>query len=307
MGTVVSIRVVGDDLTAGRECVARAFEWFLRVEAVCSRFDATSELRQLVTRVGEPVAVSDILFEAVRFALVVAKSSNGAFDPTIGATMEANGFNRSWRSGAAAQSLVTPDPRVSWRDVQLDDDARTITVIRPLLLDLGAVAKGLAIDLAAHELADVADFAIDAGGDLYLAGHHERGEPWSVGIKHPRTTDALLARLRVRDVAVCTSGDYERRARVSATRETPHILDPRSGSTLRESARNVISATVIAPNAMTADALATTAFVLGTQDGLAFLEAHDVDGMLIDADMNCYATGGIDAYREHHEVSHVDR
>ena len=303
MGTVVSIRVLGDDLNAAKARVARAFEWFTRVEAICSRFEATSELRQLVTVVGEPVAVSDILFEAVRFALVVAESSNGAFDPTIGATMEASGFDRAWRSGATMRSLVTPDPQVTWRDVQLDDDARTITVMRPLLLDLGAVAKGLAIDLAANELSDVSNFAIDAGGDLYLAGHNEQSEPWSVGVKHPRGSDALVARLRVRDVAVCTSGDYERRARVSATHDTSHIVDPRTG----KAAHDVISATVIAPNAMTADALATTAFVLGAHDGLAFLEAHDVDGMLIDADMKCYATRGMDAYREHCEVSHVAR
>ena len=307
MGTVVSIRVVGDDVQAGAAHVARAFEWFTRVEAICSRFDASSELRQLATVVGAPVAVSDILFEAVRFALVVAESSDGAFDPTIGATMEANGFDQSWRTGATVQSLVMPAPQVSWRDVQLDEDARTITVMRPLLLDLGAVAKGMAIDLAANELADVANFAIDAGGDLYLAGHNERGEPWSVGIKHPRASDALLARLRVRDVAVCTSGDYERRVRVSATRESSHIVDPRLGTAAREGARDVISATVIATNAMTADALATTAFVLGTRDGLTFLEAHEVDGMLVDADLCCYATRGMDAYSEHSEVSHVAR
>ena len=78
------------------------------------------------------------------------------------------------------------------------------------MLDLGAVAKGMAVDAAARELAVCGDFAIDAGGDLYLGGVNRNGEPWRVGIRHPRRDGELIEAVTVSDRAVCTSGDYER-------------------------------------------------------------------------------------------------
>jgi thiamine biosynthesis lipoprotein len=155
-----------------------------------------------------------------------------------------------------------------------------------LILDLGAVAKGLAIDLAARELRPFVNFAIDAGGDLYLGGHRRPDTPWSVGIRHPRE-DGLLDSLLVSDTAVCTSGDYERRSPDDAHRH--HILDPRRGV----SADTVASVTVVAPTAMVADALATAAFVLGPIDGLRLLESQGVDGIIVSSTLERHATQGI--------------
>src|SRR6185436_3666886 len=106
-----------------------------------------------------------------------------------------------------AAVIRTPigDGAVNYRDIHLDPGARTVTLNRPLVLDLGAVAKGLAVDLAAQELQPLADFMIDAGGDLYLGGLNPRGEPWSVGIRHPRSGDEILHTLRASNQAVCTS------------------------------------------------------------------------------------------------------
>ena len=100
---------------------------------------------QLTTQIGVPVPASAILFEAVQFALMVAEETGGAFD------------RHRWASSSRCRAS--------------DDRARkTITLLRPLPLDLGAVAKGLAVDAAARELQPFTDFAIDAGGDLYLGG-----------------------------------------------------------------------------------------------------------------------------------------
>jgi thiamine biosynthesis lipoprotein len=232
-----------------------------------------------------PVPVSPILFEATRVALAVADDTGGAFDPTIGRTMQGRGFDRAHRTGtaidAAADTVGT-----GYRDVHLDERARTIALARPLTIDLGAVAKGLAIDLAARELRaqwGFVDFAIDAGGDLYLAGHRIDGAPWSVGIRHPRQPDALLDRVTVSDAAVCTSGDYERR---SPRDGSTHVLDART----RTPRADIASATVIAPTAIIADALATAAFALGADDGLALLERHELAGLLLTSDLQRFPT-----------------
>ncbi len=273
MGTVVTFQVVGHD-THAEEQVARAVAWFASIEQCCSRFEPESELRQLSNKIGMPVPVSAMLFEAVRFALAIAEDSDGAFDPTVGVRMESLGFDRNHRTGISASSGVTSGDPVTWRDVHLDANERTVTLARPMVLDLGAVAKGLAVDVAARELAPSQNFAIDAGGDLYLGGHNGDGEPWSVGIRHPRD-GSLIETLRVSNVAVCTSGDYERR---SATNDdVHHIVDGRSGN----SAPDLASVTVVAPSAMVADAFSTAAFALGPVDGLRFLERHGLQGLLV--------------------------
>lgn len=294
MGTLVTIHVVGHDddpeqIMRREEAVERAFDWFTRVEECCTRFEPQSEVMRLATQVGVPVRVSTLLFQAVQFALAVAEQSEGAFDPTVGYTMETRGFNREYRTGQTIRTNLNSNGAVSYRYVRLDADRRTITLLRPLIIDLGAVAKGLAVDLAARELRPFRNFAINAGGDLYLGGCNPEGEPWSIGIRHPRSGDELVDSLCISDCAVCTSGDYERR---SAKDNGHHILDPRKGSP----ADAVASVTVVAPNAMLADALATAAFVLGAEDGIELFDRLGVDGLIITPELEQHATRGMRDY-----------
>jgi FAD:protein FMN transferase len=282
MGTLVTIQVVRPG--AG-DAIDRAFGWFHEIEARCTRFNPDSELMKLTGQPGVPVPASAILFEAVRFALLIAEESGGAFDPTIGHLMESRGFNREHRTGTAIHTAIPSGDPATYRDVELEPERRTITLHRPLTLDLGAVAKGLAIDTAARELASFQDFAIDAGGDLYLAGCNPHGLPWTVGIRHPRLEGELIASLHVSNQAVCTSGDYERPAPAG---EGHHILDPRTGA----SPHAVASATVVAPGAMLADALATAAFVLGPEEGIPFLDRMGVQGLIVTPQLERYETRG---------------
>ncbi len=149
------------------------------------------------------------------------------------------------------------------------------------------MAKGLAIDLAARELQPFRDFAIDAGGDLYLGGCNSAGASWSVGIRHPRHENGLIDEIHVSDRAVCTSGDYERKPISGVDRH--HLIDPRTG----ESANALASVTVVAPTAMVADALATAVFVLGPVEGLRLLDRHGVDGLMFSPVMDRFATQGM--------------
>jgi thiamine biosynthesis lipoprotein len=268
MGTIVTIATVGDH----DEAVGRAFAWFHEVEARCSRFDAGSELSQLSATAGRAVEVSDLVFDALRFAVHVAEISGGAFDPVVGGAMIARGFNRHYLTGETALLPENIDGTATFRDIALDPEAKTVTILRPLALDLGGVAKGLAIDLAARALEEVCNFSIDAGGDLFLGGKNDEGADWSVGIRHPRKDHTVIEVLRVSDKAVCTSGDYER---------GPHIVDPAG----QAPASGLASATVIAPTAMLADAASTAAFVLGPIDGADFCRRIGVAAILFTPDL----------------------
>jgi len=275
MGTLVTIHVVRDSPDAD-DAIGRAFTWFHEIEERCSRFQDGSELRKLT--VGAPLEVSAILFEAVQFALMVAEQSGGPFDPTVGQRMTARGFNREHRADAAAADTV------SYRDVRIDPERRTIRLMRPLTLDLGAVAK-VWLWMRQHGNWRHSRILRSMPVEIcILAGRMI--QPWSVGIRHPRMDDALIARLRVSNQAVCTSGDYERR---TPDGEEHHIIDPRTGA----SPESVISATVVAPGAMLADALAPAAFVLGPKDGVEFLNCVGVDGLLVTSDLQRYETAGL--------------
>jgi thiamine biosynthesis lipoprotein len=280
MNTIVTLHIVSPEAPA--EAFESAFGWFHEIEARCSRFDSTSELMRLCARPGEAIEVSPLLFEAVRFARIVAEASGGAFDPTQGARMAELGFNRHHVTGESVPAHATP--AATWRDIEIDTERRTILLRRTLTLDLASVVKGLAIDLAAREFAPFLDFAIDAGGDLYVSGANEKAEPWSVGVRHPRRDGELIASLRVSDCAVCTTGDYERHLATGH-----HILDPATGA----SAQAAASATVVAPSAMVADALATAAFVMGPEIAIPFLERMGVDGLIITPELKRFETRGL--------------
>lgn len=291
MGTIVTIDVLGPassqplDPGETNSAIDRAFDWFHRVEECCTRFEPQSEVMQLVSRVDVAVPVSPILFEAVQFALAVAAGTGGAFDPTVGHAMEERGFNREYRTGQIVRTAITSGA-VNYRDVQVDPVNKTITLLRPLILDLGAVAKGMAVDLAARELQPFENFAIDAGGDLYLAGHNAEGESWSIGIRHPRQPEELLDTVRVSNRAVCTSGDYERLTAPGS--DGHHILDPRTDG----SAKSVASVTAVSPTAMMADALSTAAFVLGPTDGIRLFERMGIEGLIVTPSLERFATKG---------------
>lgn len=287
MGTVVSIQIVGvEDEHDARAGVERANDWIRAVERACNRFDAASEVRRLAEQPRTPVKVSPILFEAIQFALVVADETDGAFDPTIGFEMERRGFTREYQSGTDTSTGLSPAASINYHDVELDPIEHTITLKQPLLLDLGAVAKGLAVDMAARELQRFDDFAVSAGGDLYLSGLNPDRQPWSVGIRHPRDEGQVLETLHVTNTAVCTSGDYERRSPID---NSPHIVDARTG----RAASEVASVTVVAPSAMVADALATAAFVLGPVEGLRLLERSGVEGLMVSPELERFSTRGI--------------
>ncbi len=291
MDTLVTIEVAHyPSERAVTELAGHAFDWFREVEAVCSRFEADSELSRLSASPGKPVAVSPILFQTLQFALAVAEATGGVFDPTVGRAMELAGYDRNYRSGMSTVTHADVPVQASYRDVCLDEDEQTVTLLRPLVLDLGAVAKGFAIDLAASALDATPDYAINAGGDVLVHGRAPDGGQWRVGIRHPRVPGALLDTLFVTDVAVCTSGDYER-PRADGL-GGGHIVTSQDASSTR-----IVSTTVVAPTAMSADALSTAAYALGPARGIDFLQCQGAVGILVSETLQTWETPGLGRYR----------
>src|SRR5690348_3725449 len=115
MDTLITMEVIAAESAGVRAAVEHAFGWFAGVEQCCSRFDTTSEVWQLAGRPAEPIAVSPLLFDVLHFALAVAEASDGAFDPAIGALLEARGFNRNYRTEQPVVSGISATDLVSYR------------------------------------------------------------------------------------------------------------------------------------------------------------------------------------------------
>lgn len=276
MGTLVSIEVVGPGSeTKRRDAAACAFETMGLVEAACSRFDESSALRALCRRPGEWRQVPDVLFEAIRVAVEMSELTNGLFDPTVGATLVRHGFTRHYLTGEATGGLRTQEG-ATFRDIALDEASRSVYLAKPLLLDLGAVAKGLAIDLAAAALEGWEGFAINAGGDVYVHGVDRTGQAWQVRIQDPAAKDGVIASVQGGDMAVCTSGNYERRSPLDPG--VHHLIRADTG----QLANDLVSCTVIAPLAMLADVVSTAAYLLGAGRALGFVDDAELAALCVD-------------------------
>jgi thiamine biosynthesis lipoprotein len=169
-------------------------------------------------------------------------------------------------------------------------------------VDLGGIAKGLAVDLAAEEMvkAGAESGFVDIGGDMRLIGRREDGAPWKIQVRDPRPGTHPKIYLRLADVAVTTSGDYARYFRVG-NRKFSHIIDPRTGRPVS----NVPSSTVVAPTAATADALSTAISVMELGKALDLINSlENIECMIMvrrgeaDSDGLEYAVHYSDGFRD---------
>lgn len=282
--------------TQDEEAVAsRVAGTFADAELRFSRFREDSELAAL-NRARGPFVASAELFEVLERACAYVELTDGLFDPGIGATLEALGYDRSFELGALDRSSTTkPPPTQRFSDVILEAKTRTVWRPRQLKIDLGGLVKGRTVDRAARHLA--AAGAIDAGGDARLLGAAPNGEPWLVDIEDPSDASRIVASVAATDVGVATSATNRRRWRVGNT-SLHHLIDPR---TQRPSTSDLQQATVFAPTAELADVLAKTALLLGVRSARAFLERRsDVGAVLITRNGRLHFVGAVDV----REVSH---
>lgn len=252
---------------------------FESLDCELSAWNSNSSLSAVNRAAGaaDPVQISPQFSTVLSFALSVCKESDGAFNPLIGPVMHAWGFNgaASRPTPPDAGELRAATALADWRSVQLCALTNGASVRLPtsgMQLDLGAIAKGYAVDLAWNRLKAVklTNMLIDLGGNLRSIGEAAPGRGgWRVGIRNP-FDDTLIAQFLMRDgEAVATSGNYERFVEIEGVRYA-HIMDARTGMPVT----GMAGTTVAAPSAMLADALSTTLFVLGPQRGAALLRNH---------------------------------
>jgi thiamine biosynthesis lipoprotein ApbE len=280
--TVTAYRPVSSAALAVADLDA-AYREVADVDRLMSLYRADSELVALNARAGGgPVTVSAAMFEVLSAAQRFAVLSGGAFDITVQPVVDLWGFYRVERTAVPPQAAIDEALKsVGSGRIALDPAARTATLAPGTRIDLGAIAKGYAVDRALDALrARGASAAlVNLGGNIGVFGPAPRGQQWSIGIQDPRA-NRLMGRIQLSAGAVATSGDYDRYFELDGKRYG-HIIDPRTGWPVE----SVAATTVVAPTAMAADALSTAVFVLGPERGLALLKTQPgTAGVVVPAD-----------------------
>ena len=305
MGTFSRVVVLARSEAVAQDCAQAALDVQRRVDEMMSTYIVDSELSQVNRRAfDEPVQVSEETFDVLHKAQYFSELTGGAFDVTIGPLSDL------WRRAGDANvpptetEIAEARSRVGYDKLLLDPDARTVRfAVEGMKLDLGGIAKGYAIDKSVERMkrAGATGGMVDIGGDVRCFGTPPKGKSaWVVGLQDPAiapddmATDKLLLLLQVTDAAVTTSGDYRRFTEIQGHRQS-HIMDTESG----RGANKLVSVTIIAPDATSADALATAVSVLGAEKGLALIERlPNTEAVLIPHADNPQPilTSGADAY-----------
>ncbi|MCZ6688333.1 MAG: FAD:protein FMN transferase [Planctomycetota bacterium] len=263
LGTLVTVTAVAPDRATAAQAVTAALDEIARIEALLTTYHPESEISRLNRSEGAWISVSpetlDVLAEAVRFA----EMTRGAFDPTVGPLIDL--WREAERRGRAPtdEERVAASKRVGYRRIQVDRHGSRARLEIGTRVDLGAIGKGYAVDRAAEAMmrAGASGGVVEAGGDLLLVGDLP-DDLRDVSIRDPRPPPRVH---RIGSfsggTAVATSGGYERSFQIGDQRYG-HVIDPATGLPTD----SLLSATVIAPSATMADALATAILVRGQDE-----------------------------------------
>lgn len=239
------------------------------------------------------VKVSEDTYELVAKALDYAKRTDGMFDPAIGKLVGL------WNIGHEDAHVPEPEEIAEalrlcdYRKVELNEANHEIYLQeKGMAIDLGSIGKGYAADKIYDYLADQGfnSAIIDLGGNVYAMGQKPGNQPWNIGIQDPdQERGNSIGKIKVEDKTIVTSGIYERFF-IEDGKMYQHILDPRTGYPVDN---GISSVSIVTKSSADADALSTTLFVLGIEDGLKFIEnTPDTEALFVSKDKKLYASSG---------------
>ena len=282
MGSRFEVTVVAETEMMAKSTIAAAQAEIDRIEDLISSWDPKSQTSAINLNAGkEAVAVDEELFQLIKRSIGISQVTQGAFDITYASMDRLWLFDGSMTSLPSEEDIAGSVARIGWEKVVLDPKSRTVYLSEEgMKMGFGGIGKGYAAEKALEVLRSkgVSSAIVNAGGDLSAFGQQANGQPWRIGLTDPKSKNDVLAWIDINDQAVVTSGDYERYVEFNGARYA-HILDPRTGWPTT----GIKSVTVIASSAEMADALATSVFVLGIENGLYLInQLPKIECVIID-------------------------
>ena len=290
MGTTIRVEVWHQETAIAEKAADMVLHTMEEVNQNMSPYIESSEL-SLVNReaASNVLPISDALYSVIDQSLNYSRKTSGAFDITFASV----GYLYNYREAIRPdQSQLNAQLNgVNFQNIELNKANQTIHFKREeVRIDLGGIAKGYAVDLAVQRAKQlgVEHISVTAGGDTRILGDR-LGRPWVIGIRHPMNKEKVIAKIPLVNEALSTSGDYERYFDEDGVRYH-HIIDPKTG----DSARSVRSVTILGPQAIDTDALSTSVFVMGPNEGLQLLESlNGIEGIIVDREGNLLFSSGL--------------
>ena len=294
MGNHFELSAVSDDETWANERIDAGIYEIQRIEALLTTFNEESET-SLVNRYAgvAPVTVSRETLEIIERSLRISRITQGSFDISYGSIDK-----RLWNFDTNMKALPDKETAkkmvrlINYRNIILDHDNCTVFLKeKGMRIGFGGIGKGYAAERARYIMKSqgVENGIVNASGDLTTWGFQPNGKPWTIGIANPNSSHELFSYVDVTDMAVATSGNYEKFVMINGKKYS-HTIDPRTGLPVS----GIKSVTIITLNAEVADAMATPVMIMGIKAGMNLInQMKDIEAIVIDDNDTVYASDNI--------------
>jgi len=292
MGSACRILLMGTD-----SAITPLMDRLEELESQWSRFRSESQVSIMNAYAGRPVLVPEDVVSLVSHAVHAWRLTEGLYDPTMLAELEAHGYDRSHERLAPPEGLSISQDSVTVRSsltdqIEIDVVLGSVTLPEGLAFDPGGIGKGLAADILMDMVADPTGALIDLGGDLRIEGVWIDGGAWPVGVSDPFDLERDIATIQVVGGGVATSSSLRRRWRGADGFDRHHLLDPRTGE---PADTDLVAVTINAGAAWVADVVAKAAVIGGSSYARELIRITHTSGLLIDRSGNTEIVGPMEA------------
>jgi thiamine biosynthesis lipoprotein len=294
MGNRFELSVVSNDEIWAQQCIDAAINEISRIEKLLTTFSDDSQTNAINRDAGiAPVKVDREVFNLIKRSIKISELTQGAFDITYGSIDK-----RLWNFDQTMTSL--PDKAtakrmvrlINFRNIVLDEEACTVFLRKKgMRIGFGGIGKGYAAERAKQvmKLQGVASGVVNASGDLNAWGFQPDGKQWTVGIANPDASNEIFSYINITDMAVATSGNYEKFIMVDGKKYS-HTINPRTGLPVT----GIKAVTIITTNAEIADAMATPVMIMGINAGLDMInQMKNIEAIIIDDSNRIYTSKNI--------------
>jgi thiamine biosynthesis lipoprotein len=294
MGNHFQISAVAENEEWAYACIDAGILEIQRIEKLLTTFSEESETALINRNAGvKPVAVSRETFNIIGRSIRISRITQGAFDITYGSVDK-----RLWNFDTNLHSLPDQDTAkkmarlIDYRNIIMDDLHCTVMLKKPgMRIGFGGIGKGYAAERAKMVMKEmgVQSGVVNAAGDMTAWGFQPNGKQWTIGIADPNSKDRIFSFMNITDMAVATSGNYEKYILINGQKYS-HTINPKTGLPIK----GIKSVTIISQNAEIADAMATPVMIMGIIPGLAMInQMKGIEAIIVDDHDKVYASGNI--------------
>ena len=285
MGNRFQLTAIGNSEEWAQDCIEAGIHEIRRIEKKLTTYSEESETALINRNAGiKPVMVSKETFNLIARSIKISQVTQGAFDITYG-SVDKNlwNFNSSMNKLPDAETSRKMRKLIDYRKISMNrTDFSILLEEKGMRIGFGGIGKGYAAERAKIVMKEkgVESGIVNASGDMTAWGLQPDGTPWTIGIADPDLKERAFSYLNITDMAVATSGNYEKFILVDGKRYS-HTIDPRTGMPIR----GIKSVTIISTHAEIADAMTTPVMIMGVRAGLNMInQMNDVEAIIVDDD-----------------------